>query len=325
MAKDTGIPRSRPDSETDSEGPTAQGARDSRGSDSESRGPVPPSESAPSESSSESSSSSARDSAQGARSSSSNPSDEVVESLRRRKGESNREHRALLLFAMQMRSERSLRATSRAVGRSESTVRGWRERHRWRERMEALGRKPVLAERRAAQAYRALYYPALRLREIVEIEDRLRTPFEPEAVVEETIRDEVRDLLRKEKRGSKVEAEKSKREKERRRHLALVDGALGLVAKRIASGEIRANLRDIPTLLDIRGKILAESSSEGGPVGIAVESARVRMARANGTDVIAALIEDAKELTAVLEAIRAPSQIPEELRTGVSSNASEDA
>ena len=229
--------------------------------------------------------------------------------LDQREGESEKCHRAFLLFVMQDPDRRNLSATGRAVGRAESTVRSWRSRWSWPERIEALGSTSDVL---ATAAYREWYYPKFRLREIVEIEEYLSAPFSPEAAVPKSVAQEVRSAVRGD---SGREAKREAARQARRRHLALVDGALGLVARRVANGEVRVNLRDIPVLLDLRDRLEEPTAAQSGS-GVIIESVRVKVARETGADVIAAMHEDAQELTAILGAIRSAGEVPESLRAG---------
>lgn len=226
--------------------------------------------------------------------------------LVQRDRESERAHRAFLLWAMQAPGRRNLSAAARAVGRSEATAREWRRRWEWSERVSALGEANDVA---ATAAYREWYYPKWKLREVVEVEDFLAAPFRPEAVVAPSVVAEVRQAIRGDgKREREIEA----RRQSRRRHRALVDGALGLVAKRVAAGEVKVSLRDIPTLLDLRER-LDDGDHGSGSGGVVIESVRVRVARESGGDLVAALYEDAVELVAILGAIRSAGEVPAHL------------
>lgn len=226
--------------------------------------------------------------------------------LVQRERESERAHRAFLLWAMQSPESRNVSAAARAVGRAEGTAREWRRRWSWDDRIGSIGEASDAA---ATAAYREWYYPKWKLREVVEVEDFLAAPFRPEAVVAPSVVAEVREAIRGD---GKREAEAEARRKSRRRHRALVDGAIGLVAKRVAAGEVRVSLRDIPTLLDLRER-LDDGGAASGHGGVVVESVRVRLARETGSDVVAALHEDALELTAILGAIRSTSEVPDRL------------
>ena len=227
--------------------------------------------------------------------------------LARRNGESARAHRAMLLWLMQDDDRRSVRAAARAVGRSESTAREWRNRWAWNDRRDVVG---MLAAVKAATVYRARYYAEYRLREVVEIEDRMAAPFTPDAPIPQSVADAVRAAVRPD---ATTDAEAERRKRTRRAHVSLVDGALGLIAKRITAGDVRVSLRDIPVWRQRRQEIAG--MGEGGTAKAngslpPIESVRVRHARTTGGDVVAAMHDDALELCAILGAIRAASSVP---------------
>ena len=221
--------------------------------------------------------------------------------------EGERAHRAFLLYAMQDPDSRNLSAAGRGVSRAESTVREWRRRWKWADRIDRLG---TASDVKAATAYREQYYPTYKLREIVEVEDHMSAPFRPDAVVSPTVAAEVKQAVRGDS-GAQRAAEA--RKKNQRRHLALVDGALGLVAKRVAAGEVKVTLRDITTLLDLRDRLEDPTGGQSGS-GVVIESVRVKLARQSGGDVVEALHEDALELAAILGAIRSSSEVPEAIQ-----------
>lgn len=243
--------------------------------------------------------------------------------LRRRERETEVGHRAFLLWAMQDPERRSVRACGRAVARSEACLREWRGKHEWDARVASLG---SLVTVKASVAYRLLYYGEMRLREIVEVESLLPSPFLPDTPIPPgaTLGEQVSEAVRP--RARDEDARKQREEEQRKRHLALVDGAIGLVAKRIAAGEVKVSLRDVPLLLDLRARMVTEALApgQGGAVPVVVESVRVRYARESGGDVLAAMHDDALELATILGALRSASEVRSELlqQTGGSRAAS---
>jgi hypothetical protein len=238
--------------------------------------------------------------------------DDVLDpALRRRDRETEVGHRAFLLWAMQDPERRSVRACGRAVGRSEACLREWRGKHEWDGRADACGK---LATVKASVAYRLLYYGEMRLREIVEVETLLPAPFLPDTPIPSgaTIGDQVSEAIRPRKPDE--DARRAKEQEQKRRHLALVDGAIGLVAKRIAAGEVKVTLRDVPLLLDLRARMTSEvGPGESGMAAVVVESVRVRSARESGGDLLAAMHDDALELCTILGALRSASEVHAEL------------
>jgi len=229
----------------------------------------------------------------------------VESSLQNRNGESTRAHRAFLLWCMQDSEKRSVRRTAEAVSRNESTLREWKKRWDWVARAEELGE---LSSLKATQAYRVLYYPEWRLREIVHIETLLETPFSPTAPIAASVSDDVRKAIKKDNVSDAAE-EREKRT--RRAHVSLIDGALGLIAKRITAGDIRVSLRDIPALLQLRTELTnVQQTGEARNVLAPIESMRVRHAKATGGNIVAAMHADAEEICAILGAIVSSGEVP---------------
>lgn len=95
-------------------------------------------------------------------------------SLDRMDGENRTAHRALILYAIQDADIRSFRAAASGVERSESTVRSWRDRWRWQERLEAAG---AAVQTRALQVYRESYAYHYRGRDVIPaIQARMSVP-----------------------------------------------------------------------------------------------------------------------------------------------------
>jgi hypothetical protein len=221
--------------------------------------------------------------------------------------ESGRAHRAFLLWAMQDDDRRSVRAAGRAVGRAEATAREWRKRWGWNDRIKRAGE---LASIQSATVYRARYYPEHKLREVVEIEERMAAPFTPDAPIPSSVADQVREAV---KPTPTDQAKRDRQARTRRAHVSLVDGALGLIAKRITAGDVRVSLRDIPHLLQLRGLLTTADTINGANGSGALpplESTRVRHARASGGCVVSAMHDDARELVAILGAIVSADTVP---------------
>ena len=215
-------------------------------------------------------------------------------------------HRCFLLWAMQAPDKRNARAAGRAVGRADGTVRQYRRRYDWDERVTQVPLPVVTAQ----ATYRALYYPNFKMRELVEIEDLLEVPFLPDSPIPRSVGEAVSRAV-----APMVQKTDSQEERERgikRKHLSLVDGAIGMLARQIAAGAIKASLRDLPILLELREEIRRQiDPSLGGGVGILppVESIRVAQAKAAGGDILEAMLADAQEMTAILSALVAANQI----------------
>lgn len=222
--------------------------------------------------------------------------------LARRHGEQTLHHRALLLVAMQHPDHRSLRCAARALSKGEATLRGWSKTGEWTERMKAPETEIV-----AVSMYRRLYLAQFGATEVPEVARNVVVPMSatlgkqdpPPREVENDLRaaDQTvrKEILRRR------EAEQSLRAK----HVRLVDAGLGYVVSQLEAGSIRASLRDIPTLLEVRAKLSGEGSEASTPgSSLAVESVRVRLTREAGGDLLDAMAQDVDELRMILDALR---------------------
>jgi len=160
----------------------------------------------------------------------------------------------------------------------------------------------------ACSIYRALYYPTYKFREIIEVEGRLAAPFLPDTPIPASVAEEVNKAVMPDKTSHEEDLRKKKI---KQRHLQLVDGALGLLARKIAAGEIRCSMRDLPALLKMRDEMVEPISATNGGA-ILVESVRVRQARTKGTDLLEAMYEDAQEIMAILGALVTANQLKDQ-------------
>ncbi len=223
-------------------------------------------------------------------------------------------HRALLLHAMQSPDMRSGRATSKAIGRVESTIREWRRKYAWDARIAASPDH----DRVALDMYRHTYMKEYGAIELPFVAERMRQAFggevhggtEAARALQESA-EARRNALPKALRvvESAVAGEMAKFKAEERtsakRHLLLVDASLGLIAQRLKGKDIKVSLRDIPVLLECRQRLAhtIQGVQDGGH-GAVVESSRVKHAKATGGDVVDAMYDDAEELVAILGVLR---------------------
>lgn len=219
----------------------------------------------------------------------------IVAPINQLKGEPDLAYRCFLLWTMQEPGRRSARAAARAIQRSDGLMRQWKIRWSWQARVD----KVTLPDMTAAALYRARFYNTFKLREIVEIEGRLAAPFLPDTPIPSSVAEEVNKAMMPDKT---THDEAARKKKIKQQHLQLVDGALGLLARRIAAGEIRCTMRDLPALLKVRDE-MAEPTAIAGRGTLLVESVRVRQAKSQGTDLLEAMYEDSQEIMAILGAL----------------------
>ncbi len=217
--------------------------------------------------------------------------------LDQRHGEKPKHHRGFLLWAMQSPDRRSLRATARAIGVSDSTIRAWKVKHVWDSRVmdDATG------EVRAAQAYAATYHRTMGGRDVALLAHLMDVPYIGPTDDIKTATAKAADLHDEVKR----ETVGSKR---RVRLQAIVDGMISALGIQLAEvdedGKPKFKMKpnDLPHILRALGMVdtmLGPQVHEGveGPAGDRVDvSERVRQAEARNEPVLPALREDTEEL-----------------------------
>mgnify|MGYP003641895887 CR=1 FL=1 len=220
--------------------------------------------------------------------------------LERLKNERFLAHRGLLLYVMQTPEKRSLRAVARAVGRSESTVRGWSKNWAWDFRSEVSQ-----AEETAISIYRAHYLRAHGTTELPEVEENITLPLSASPAQEPPPSSVARDIQQADdKVRSEILRRRETKQRTRKKHVDLVDGALGYLVKQLQDGKIRANLRDIPVLLQTRSLLTGEGDQSASNGSLGVETVRVRMARESGGDLLEAMLQDVAEIGVILGALK---------------------
>ena len=223
--------------------------------------------------------------------------------LGRKKGESELAHRALLLYAMQTPAKRNMRATARAVDRSNSTVRGYAKTWGWDERISGPTR-----DAEAQQLYRQLYFDKGGMAEIAMIEKNIVAPISVMGNTPRPVADTIQRTIAETKAPDKTSVFE---EEIKRKHLALVDAGIGYIAQGLKAGDIRRSLRDLPLLMQLRREITGENAKDEESLGQPViESARVRYAKQTGGDIVEAMFEDAQELVAILGALAIKGRVP---------------
>jgi hypothetical protein len=229
-------------------------------------------------------------------------------------GERRDLHRALLLYAMQAHGQRSMRAVARALGVSDGSVRNWRRSGCWDARLDGHGTE---ADGDALDLYRVAYMADFGQLEVPHVAQHVVQPLgsldlrDPDAQAAHEAAQRAASAVstaQAEVEQSTAQAVADHRRDSREvaeRHIKLVDGALGVIARRLKADEVRVSVRDIPLLVDCRARledvVSGNRQQQGRPL---VESARLQYAKETGGDVVAAMHEDALELVAILGALR---------------------
>ncbi len=215
--------------------------------------------------------------------------------LSRRKKESEVAHRSFLLWAMQLPEKRNVSLTSRAIDRSEATLREFKKRWEWADRASDITSDAV-----AQSLYRKLYVKKFGTTSLEVIEHNIATPISKIGTVPKSVAEIVQKTIKTQKMEAK---KKDPEEVMRQKHVGLIDAAIGYIAAGLRDGDVKVNLRDIPLLIQTRNQLLQIDEKNSSPELI-LESVRVRQAKDTGGDVVEAMIEDAEELTMILKSLR---------------------
>ena len=268
--------------------------------------------------------------------------------LTQRDNEKDIAYEALLLWAMANPDERSNRTVARSVDTNESNIRMWKKKFGWamrcaqvpnceyialdiyRRRMEEhVGSEradamraglDILLENAGFSALRA----AVR-RQRVGLPNKLdetvkEKPEEPDSpvVVNGYASQLAPNELEKIDSGRYMRdlAYQIKRDHLRpedvRRQVVLIDAVLGLVAKRVQTGELKVAVRDIPSLLKARALLtglptehVAVQQQVQHEHHHVVESVRMQQARKSGDEktLVAAMKDEVEELQVILQAV----------------------
>lgn len=214
-------------------------------------------------------------------------------------GESLIAHRAFLIWAMQTKEHRQLSTVGRAVKRSQPTLRDMSVRWLWDQRTVAPGSASL-----AQAVYRRLYFEKYGMSEIMMVQKNISAPITAFGSAPRSIIDGVEKTLRKTPGDTSAFTQEVKR-----KHLVLLDAAIGYIAQGIKSGDLRRSLRDLPVLIQLRNELNADTGtgSSKGATAI-VDSVRIADAKLNGGDLVEAMYEDSIEIVAILEALRCKGQ-----------------
>lgn len=248
----------------------------------------------------------------------------------RRADEPEHAHRAFLLWAMQSVEKRSLKAASRAMNKPDMTIRKWRKRHDWDLRIEGEPNHEIIA----ARLYSDCYHRINGGKEVRLVMQNMAVRYEGNIEPPEEEKTEVAKAVDLYEEIEKENQRKDSKDRLRRLNLVL-DGTLARIAKAIAEGDLKPQLRDLGNV--IRGYAMAESSElrqlsmlPGGERGkdTVADSQRVLLARQRGGDVFQAMREDAEELLLIIRTMEMASDmsnvLPFEPKRGGSRKKNED-
>ena len=227
-----------------------------------------------------------------------------MKKMGRRSSESDIAYRAFLLWAMQNPSSRQYANVCRAIDRKHPTVKKFRDRWDWDERASAIG-----SDIEAMQRYRELYFDSFGTSEINAVEKNIANVPSVVGTKPREMTESIKALVRETEPSKETVFE----QEVKRKHIMLIDAAIGYVAQGIKDGDIRRSLKDIPLLISLRGELTGENKEKQSG-GMVKDSLRVAEAKANNGNIVEAMYEDAVELKAILETLKSAGKAEEYLR-----------
>lgn len=234
----------------------------------------------------------------------------VRESMRRQRDQNERHHRSFLLYAMQHPDHRSLRAVANAMRASDNSIRKWRGREKWEERLT----DPEHCQH-ACDAYATLYHSVLGGKDVEIIRERLGgTYVQPEEGEKNELARAV-DMYEQHDREAAAMMYSTEARRRNESLRGVLEGVLAKVGEGIADQSIKPKASDISTVIrgfesldrsEVRRLQMLPSSDDGEKGGgdVMATSQRVLQAQASGGDILHALEEDAEELLLVIRTMR---------------------
>lgn len=207
-------------------------------------------------------------------------------------------HRAFLLWTMQVESRRNVSPVAKAISRSYATAFRYKTTWNWSARAGYSATSDVEAQR----LYNEIYGARFGTSEIEFVQSLIAAPV---SLTDGKVRSVSEGVERSIAETKPKDTSFTKEVK--RKHLLLIDAAIGYLASGIKDGSLRKNLRDLPTLIALRRELLDDGSKGKGSKFVA-ESLRVKHAKDNNEDIVEAMLEDTKELIAILGALRMRGQ-----------------
>ena len=264
--------------------------------------------------------------------------------LDQRQNESDMAYEAFLLWAMQTPDARSNRLLARSLSTAESNVRMWRKKYGWemraaqvrqaeyaclhlyRKRMEENVGKDRADMMRAALdiVLERAGYARLRAdvrRQRVGLESDLNgskakdsngQTYKSEITQGELNAIDPANYMRE--LGTRIRS-KHLREDDLKKQILLIDAVLGLIARRVQSGDLQVRVADIPSLLKARALLTGLPTEQVAvhaqvqhqhQVKHSVETLRMRTAKESGggeQEVVQAMREDVEELRVILDSL----------------------
>ena len=231
----------------------------------------------------------------------------VPREMRKRQRELDRMYQGFLLWAMQDEDKRSQKAVARAMNMADATIRGWRKKHDWGDRVADPSCSAI-----AVDLYRKRYHAKGGGAEIALVAHNMSIEYDaakPREYANETARAVDVHL--------QIEAEReSRRSNERVERLGKVlDGVLVKVGRGLGEGSIEPRVSDLghvirgyTSIMELAMKREAMASSAGEEGESVAASQRVLQALDKGGDVLEAMEQDAEEVLLIVRSLRTASE-----------------
>ena len=252
-------------------------------------------------------------------------------SLKQLEKESDTAYLSFLLFGIQTSNRRSNRKIARLMKCSEGSVRYWKTKYAWLKRLDSCPQyeyvcieifRQIVSESKDDE--KMLLEKAL---EVIlnDAPSTLRAYIRRQSIGVTSIVEAIENSNKAKEEvkgeaplGQKIK-EKYLTEKDISRQIKLIDAAMGMIVKKVQSGDIKASIKDIPSLIKARAlltglptqHIHVTSKSE---VHV-TESQRVQLIKNNGTysesQIIDAMYEDVNELSVIIDAVKSSNKMQE--------------
>lgn len=269
-------------------------------------------------------------------------------------GETEEQHRALLLLAMQDPGSnpragghcngRNLSLVIPAVSPSRTTVRRWVDRYRWADRIEGHGTD---AQAYAIELYRGLYMRDFGEKDLPHVGAVVSLPMTTvtESGQESAVQEEAHRIVRKllppdpepEVQGKVQRAVDAQRDRVLARNkviAGLAESSLKALHASIKAATdkqyaadnphvqpVKVRVSDLPRLQKVLAQLEEERARLENPElaqlaggAAVVDSVRVKIAKETGGNVLDAIREDCLEIVAIVDGMRAPDLTAEDLR-----------
>jgi len=218
-------------------------------------------------------------------------------------------HCVFLCWAVQTptdKGRRNVQGAGAVVKRTESTIRYWKQRYRWRERVEETGE--IDAQRAALDLLRKLY-PAVVCRAAFSA-----LPGVARVMLDQGVKEPSKPSEKALERGPRAGKDRSKTQSDREFLAQLVRGVLAKAGEKLVAGKLDVKVRDIPNFVKLYLLLEGEPTERTEQLTSALEgvaappqdTVRVAAARESGDQVrlLEAIRDDAHELATIAEALR---------------------